>query len=146
MHTGSVPGSRRSPRGGNGNPLQYSCLGNPMDRSLAVCSPSVRRVEHDEHPPAHNKQQMPFCMHSALLGVGALADLEGREGVLSFFIFMSNDSISCNLSLYFHSMDSVSILSCCYPQISLISDCPQLRNAGFGCMENIFLPLRVPTS
>ena len=28
----SVPGSRRSPEGGNGNPLQYSCLGNPMDR------------------------------------------------------------------------------------------------------------------
>ena len=30
--TGSVPGSGRSPRGGNGNPLQYSCLKNPMDR------------------------------------------------------------------------------------------------------------------
>ena len=30
--TGSVPGSRRSPRQGNGNPLQYSCLGNPMNR------------------------------------------------------------------------------------------------------------------
>ena len=29
---GSVPRSGRSPRGGNGNPLQYSCLGNPMDR------------------------------------------------------------------------------------------------------------------
>ena len=28
----SVPGSRRSPAEGNGNPLQYSCLGNPMDR------------------------------------------------------------------------------------------------------------------
>ena len=29
---GTVPGLRRSPRGGNCNPLQYSCLGNPMDR------------------------------------------------------------------------------------------------------------------
>ena len=28
----SVPGSGRSPAEGNGNPLQYSCLGNPMDR------------------------------------------------------------------------------------------------------------------
>ena len=27
-----VPGSGRSPGGGNGNPLQYSCLENPMDR------------------------------------------------------------------------------------------------------------------
>ena len=29
---GSIPGPGRSPGGGNGNPLQRSCLGNPMDR------------------------------------------------------------------------------------------------------------------
>ena len=29
---GLIPGSGRSPGGGNGNPLQYSCLGNPMNR------------------------------------------------------------------------------------------------------------------
>ena len=29
---GLIPGSGRSPGEGNGNPLQYSCLGNPMDR------------------------------------------------------------------------------------------------------------------
>ena len=29
---GSIPGSGRSPGGGNGNPLQYSCLENSMDR------------------------------------------------------------------------------------------------------------------
>ena len=28
----SIPGSGRCPGGGNGNPLQYSCLENPMDR------------------------------------------------------------------------------------------------------------------
>ena len=28
---GSVPGSGRSPGGGHGSPLQYSCLENPMD-------------------------------------------------------------------------------------------------------------------
>ena len=30
--TGLIPGSERSPREGNGNPFQYSCLKNPMDR------------------------------------------------------------------------------------------------------------------
>ena len=30
--TGLIPGLGRSPGGGNGNPLQYSFLGNPMDR------------------------------------------------------------------------------------------------------------------
>ena len=29
---GSIPGLGRSPEVGNGNPLQYSCLGNPTDR------------------------------------------------------------------------------------------------------------------
>ena len=29
---GSIPGSERSPEEGNGNPLQYSCLENLMDR------------------------------------------------------------------------------------------------------------------
>ena len=30
--TGSIPGSGRSSGGGHGNPIKYSCLGNPMDR------------------------------------------------------------------------------------------------------------------
>ena len=32
MQVGSIPGSGRFPGGGNGNPLQYSCLENTMDR------------------------------------------------------------------------------------------------------------------
>ena len=38
---GSIPGLGRSPGGGHGNSLQYSCLENPHgQRSLAGCSPS----------------------------------------------------------------------------------------------------------
>ena len=44
--TGSVPGLGRSPGGGNGNPVQYSCLENFMD-SLTDYSPWGRRVRHD---------------------------------------------------------------------------------------------------
>jgi len=38
---GSIPGLGRCPRGRNGNPLQYFCLENPMDRgaSWATYSP-----------------------------------------------------------------------------------------------------------
>ena len=32
--SGSIPGSGRSPGGGYGNPLQYSCLENSMDRGV----------------------------------------------------------------------------------------------------------------
>ena len=33
---GSIPGSGRSPGEGNGNPLQYSCLENPMDGGAII--------------------------------------------------------------------------------------------------------------
>ena len=38
---GSIPGLGRSTGGGNGNPLPYSCLENPMDRGAwkVACSP-----------------------------------------------------------------------------------------------------------
>ena len=31
---GSIPGLGRSPGGGHGNPLQYACLENPLDRGV----------------------------------------------------------------------------------------------------------------
>ena len=37
--TGRIPGWGRSPGGGNGNPLKYSCLENSMGRSLAGYRP-----------------------------------------------------------------------------------------------------------
>ena len=39
---GSIPGLGRSPGGGHGNPLQYSCLENPMDRG--ACRATVHRT------------------------------------------------------------------------------------------------------
>ena len=46
---GLIPGSGRSPREGNGNPVHYSCLENPMDRGAwwATQSMGSLRVEHD---------------------------------------------------------------------------------------------------
>ena len=44
--TGSIPGSGRSPGVGNGTPLQYSCLENPMDRG-AWQSMGSQGVRHD---------------------------------------------------------------------------------------------------
>ena len=39
---GLIPGWERSPGGGHGSPLQYSCLENPMDRG--ACWGKVHRV------------------------------------------------------------------------------------------------------
>ena len=48
---GSIPGSGRSPEGGHGHPLQYSCLENPMDRqSLAGYGPQgCKESDTTEH-------------------------------------------------------------------------------------------------
>ena len=47
QETGSIPGLGRSPGEGNGNPLQYSCLGNPMDRGARQATVhGVTRVGH----------------------------------------------------------------------------------------------------
>ena len=43
-----IPGWGRSPGGGNGNPLQYSCLKNPTDRG--AWWPTVQRVAESDTP------------------------------------------------------------------------------------------------
>ena len=50
--TGSVPGPRRSPGGGNSNPFQYSCLENPMDRRACKESDMTEQLTH-----THTKQK-----------------------------------------------------------------------------------------
>ena len=45
---GSISGLGRSPGEGNGNPVQYSCLGNPMDRGAWWATVhGVKKVRHD---------------------------------------------------------------------------------------------------
>ena len=44
---GSIPGSGRSHREGNGNPLQYSSLGNPMDEG--AWQATVHEIEKVRH-------------------------------------------------------------------------------------------------
>ena len=47
---GSIPGSGRYTGGGNGNPLQYSCLGNPTARGVWwVTVHGVRESDMAEH-------------------------------------------------------------------------------------------------
>ena len=45
--SGLIPGSGRSPREGNGNSLQYSCLENPMDQGVVGYGPLSQGVGHD---------------------------------------------------------------------------------------------------
>ena len=56
----SIPGLGRSPGGGHGNPLQYSCLGNPMDRG--AWQATVHRVTNSQ--TRQKRLSMNACIHS----------------------------------------------------------------------------------
>ena len=60
--TGLTPGSERSPGGGHGNPLQYSCLENPMDRGASqatvhsIAEFTLKRFHtHSHHTHTHDR-------------------------------------------------------------------------------------------
>ena len=56
--TGLIPGLGKSPGGGNGNPLQYSCLENPMDRRawqatihrVTLSRTELKQLSTGQHP------------------------------------------------------------------------------------------------
>ena len=83
---GSIPGSGRAPRGGNGNPLQYSCLKNPMVRG--AWQATVQRVAknqtllrththkhtHADKDPAHHPKMLALIR----MGEGCYLHFHGR--------------------------------------------------------------------
>ena len=56
---GSIPGSGRFPGGGHGNPLQYSCLENPLERSLVGYSLQGRRESDTAEETEHATRGFP---------------------------------------------------------------------------------------
>ena len=72
-HVGSILGSGRSPGGGHGNPLQYSCLKNPMDRgawqatvhSVTQGQTQLKRLSLHTHTPVQSGGYPPHRSHCA---------------------------------------------------------------------------------
>ena len=77
---GSVAGSGRSPGGGHGNPLQYSCLENPMDRGpwrAAVHGVTKSRTRLSNFHLVSESSLQTSCL--ALLTITLLAPLWGQD-------------------------------------------------------------------
>ena len=65
--TGSIPGSGSSPRVVSGNPLQYSCLGHPMERGAFVYEVTKSQMQLDMHPyPLYIHLRLLFCFKGCL--------------------------------------------------------------------------------
>ena len=67
---GLIPGSGRSPRGGNGNLPQSSCLENSLDRSLVGYSTG-----------GHKESEHILSIHLTIIG-------NGRQNCIFFWIFV----------------------------------------------------------
>ena len=80
---GLIPGPGRPPGEGNDNPLQYSCLENPMDREAWWATVyEVTRVRHDlttKPPPAAALKNSP-----SLKGWKALMDFKEKKCPIIF--------------------------------------------------------------
>ena len=86
---GSIPGSGRSSGEGNGNPLQYTCLGNPMDRgSWQPTVHRIRRVGHNLVVKQHHQiilQRLTLCKSFEMfanvsLGYTPSSEISGSKG------------------------------------------------------------------
>ena len=73
IDVGPIPGSGRSSGGGNGNPFQYSCLGNPMDRGAWLTT--VHRVtkesdmtKEQQHKLSQTTEESSLFCKSTLIG------------------------------------------------------------------------------
>ena len=75
---GSIPGLGRSPGEGNGNPLQYSCLGNPMDRGLWWAA--VHGVAK-ESETTEQQQMRPMCLLYSFIGTRVFFKLHQSDQV-----------------------------------------------------------------
>ena len=117
---GLIPGLGKSPGEGNGNPLQYSCLENPMDRQAwqAIQSMESQRVWHDSVTTL--ALYFPWIMVGAEEVMGPCGRIEGQRFQISnlylsysyhafwknlFIIIIVVDCAACGLSLVAASRD-----------------------------------------
>ena len=93
--TGSIPGSGRSPGGGHGNPLLYSCLGNPIDRG--GWQAAVHRVMpmHARAGPGHPLATQQITM--ALAPLWPKTSTRGTADPTSLILQVCQDSSQIQL-------------------------------------------------
>ena len=86
----TIPGLGRSPEGGHGNPLQYSCLENPMDRG--AWQTVVHRAAKSQTRLKWLSMHTPFFMHSSV---------DGPLGCLCILAIINSASVNIGVHISF---------------------------------------------
>ena len=98
---GSMPGLGRSPGEGSNNPLQYSCLGSPMDRGAwRATVHGVARVRHDlvTKPPLPQDRYKVhiYFPHSAVEDYAVSSTITFKI-YFKIFIYLAVPGLSCGM-------------------------------------------------
>ena len=99
---GSIPGSGRFPGEGNGNPLQYSCLENPLDGGAGGLQ-SMGRKE------SHTTERLHFHFHLSWLSWRRLHSLRNRT-VQDALMLSSSSQLEGSISFSFICITSNRLL------------------------------------
>ena len=110
---GSIPGSGRSPGEGNGNPLQYSCLENPMDGGAWW---ATVHKESDRTEPLHFHFQ---AIHTCYLSSFSFSVYTKHELILS-------PTYSSNIKIHSNLLSCILICISIYAYITSLSNSEKL--------------------
>ena len=109
---GQIPGSERSPGEGNGYPLQYSCLGNPMDR--VAWQATVQWSFKESHATEHTGTA---CRHGTATYIS-----QSVQSLSHVWLFSTPWTVAHQASLFVTNSQSLLKLSpssqWCHPTIS----------------------------
>ena len=112
---GSIPASGRFPGEGNGNPLQYSCLENPMDWTLVGCSPQGRKeLDTTEQLTLSFHFLSLHYVHTIILHmyIYTHTSIQATNTILSEYLFFDDGNFSGHFwfCFYFCTLDIFQIL------------------------------------
>ena len=138
---GSVFGLRRSPGEGNGKPLQYSCLGSPMDRgawrAIVHGVAELDRIYKFVLFSAAQQGQSAICIQISPLFLDFLHIYVTTEHWVEFPVLYSRFSL---FICFIHSINSVCVCVCVYIYICMCqSQTPNSSHPSFPLSIHIFV-------
>ena len=113
----SIPGSERSPGEGNGNPLQDSCLQNPMDRGAWQATVhGVVRVGHDLATKPPPQVEVYVIANIRILTLAKIANSYPPDICFSFLELLPETAAQSGNTLLNFSIFSLGHVTCSYQQ------------------------------